>query len=271
MIETLDSNALVNPATNDKSGSPRFGATFIWGKNTMQEQPNPDQVRFYFQNCRIPATDADRVTIYKDMLSLNADVIGLAETCLNSRTQTTRLQVDDDFRRLWPSQKTTFSSANEQKQGRYQRGGTLQILTGKLSSRVVTQGSDDMGRFCWQRLHRSNTHRLTIITAYRVCQTTPQAAGLTSAYYQQWRALSQQGIKFPNPRQSFLADIGALIASHQADGNEIILQLDANTTSNTSEWWDFLETHNLVDLHGIVSSDPFPNSFASGTTKIDYI
>jgi hypothetical protein len=97
MIETLDSNALVDPATSDKSRSPRFGATFIWG-DTMQEQPNPDHVRFYFQNCRIPATDADRVTIYKDMLSLNADVIGLAETCLNSRTQITQLQVDDDFK-----------------------------------------------------------------------------------------------------------------------------------------------------------------------------
>jgi hypothetical protein len=60
--------------------------------------PTPTKSDFtYFQNCRIPATDADRVTTYKDMLSLNADVIGLAETCLNSRTQITRMQVNDDF------------------------------------------------------------------------------------------------------------------------------------------------------------------------------
>jgi hypothetical protein len=130
-----------------------------------------------------------------------------------------------------------------------------------------------MGRYCWQRLHMSNTQRMTINTAYRVCQTTSQAAGLTSAYYQQWRALTKLGIKHPNPRKSlFLEDLGTFIASHQADGNEILLQLNANTTNTTQEWWEFLESHDLVDLvHGIVSSDPFPNSFASGTTKIDYI
>jgi hypothetical protein len=34
--------------------------------------------------------------MYKDMLSLNADVIGLAETHLNSRHTSTRNVVDDD-------------------------------------------------------------------------------------------------------------------------------------------------------------------------------
>ena len=47
------------------------------------------------------------------MLSLNADVIGLSETHLNSRHTTTRNIVDDDFRRLWHNHKTIYSASNE--------------------------------------------------------------------------------------------------------------------------------------------------------------
>ena len=269
MIGQSDRNVDVE-STNNDNRSPHLGATYTWG-DAMIAQPNTNHVRFYFQNCRIPATDTARVTLYKDILTLNADVIGLAETCLNSSYQQTRLQVDDDLKRMWHSHKTIYAAANEQKQGRHQRGGTLQIITGKLASRVISQGHDTMGRFCWQRLHMSNTQRLTIVTAYRVCQATSQAAGLTSAFYQQWRALTAQGIHKPDPRRSFLVDLGKFLAEKQAEGDEIILQLDANTVSTDTEWRNFLTSHNLVDLHGIISADPFPNSYATGSTKIDYI
>ena len=227
MTEPSDSNFDADSG-DDVNWSPQINATHTWG-DSMTEHPHQQHIRLFFQNCRIPVPDPARVTMYKDMLSLNADVIGLAETCLNSGNTQTRNQVYDDFKRLWNSHKTTFSAANEHKQGRYQRGGTLQIITGKLSSRVTTQGTDDMGRFCWQRLHMSNTQQITIITAYRVCQETPTTAGITSAFYQQWRALTKLGQARPNPRKAFLQDLGLLIDKHQAEGDEIILQLDANT------------------------------------------
>jgi hypothetical protein len=88
-----------------------------------------------------------------------------------------------------------------------------------------------MGRYCWQRLYLNNTQRLTILTAYRVCQTTPQTAGQTSAFYQQWRALAAQGDPNPNPRRSFLESLGTHITQMQEEGDEIILQLDANTVA----------------------------------------
>jgi hypothetical protein len=109
--------------------------------------------------------------------SLNADVIGFAETCLNSSNMDTRNQVYDNFQRMWHSQKITFSAAHEHTKGRYQRGGTLQLTTGKLSSCVTSQGSNTMGRFCWQQLHMSNTKQITIITAYCVCQEQSESAG----------------------------------------------------------------------------------------------
>jgi hypothetical protein len=126
MTEPSDSN--FDDRIDDVNWSPLFDATYTWG-DSMTEYPHKQHIRFFFQNCCIPATDPARVTLYKDMLSLNADVIGLAETCLNSHDTQTRNQVYDDFKRLWNSHKTTFS--NQHKQGRYQRGGTLQITTGK--------------------------------------------------------------------------------------------------------------------------------------------
>jgi hypothetical protein len=96
MLGPSDSNACVDPGTDDASRSPKFGATYIWG-DSMSERPQPTHVRFYFQNCRIQATDAARVTMYKDMLSLNADVIGLAETHLNSRHIMSLMMIFDDY------------------------------------------------------------------------------------------------------------------------------------------------------------------------------
>ena len=142
-------------------------------------------------------------------------------------------------RRVAPS---IFSAANEKRKVRYQSGGTLQILTSKLSNRLVSQGSDSMGRYCWQCLYLTSTQRITIITAYRVCQTNSQSAGQTSAFYQQWRALAEQGITHPNPRRSFLESIGTLLTQMQAEGDEILLQLDANTASTDHEWATFLST-----------------------------
>jgi exonuclease III len=272
MIGPSDSNACVDSYTDDASRSPKkFGATYIWG-DSMKERPHNTHVRFYFQNCRIQATDAARVTMYKDMLSLNADVIGLAETHLNSRHTPTRNAIDDDFRRLWHSHKTTYSASNEHLATRSINGGTLQTTTGKLASRITAQGANDMGRFCWQRFHTSDTQQMTIITAYRVCQHSPEDAGETSAYMQQWRALQTIGNEHPNPRAAFLVqDLALFIDTKQREGDEILLQLDANTVSENDEWSIFLAARQLVDLHCIVSSDPFSQSFASGSTKTDYM
>jgi hypothetical protein len=128
-----------------------------------------------------------------------------------------------------------------------------------------------MGRFCWQQLHMSNTKQITIITAYRVCQEQSESAGPTSAYWQQWRALTTLGQVKPNPRKTFLLNLGIFINKQQAEGDKILLQLDANTVITNQVWTAFLERRHLVDLHGIISTDPFPNSHSSGKTKIDYI
>jgi hypothetical protein len=88
---------------------------------------------------------------------------------------------------------------------------------------------------------------------------------------QQWRALQILGEAHPNPRAAFLQDLALFIDTKETEGDEILLQLDANTVSDNEEWSTFLAARQLVDLHCIVSSAPFSQSFASGSTKIDYM
>jgi hypothetical protein len=51
----------------------------------MTERPHNTHVALLLLSKLLYIGLAARVTMYKDMLSLNADVIGLAETHLNSR------------------------------------------------------------------------------------------------------------------------------------------------------------------------------------------
>ena len=78
MTEPSDSNFDVD-SVDDVNWSQLFNATHTWG-DSMTEYPHKQHIRFFLQNCRIPVPDPARVTMYKDMLSLNADVIGLAKT-----------------------------------------------------------------------------------------------------------------------------------------------------------------------------------------------
>lgn len=90
---------------------------------------------------------------------------------------------------------------------------------------------------------------------------------------QQWRALQTLGeAPHPNPsRAAFLHNLALFIETKQSKGDKIQLQLNANTVRDNDELSNFLTALHLVDLHCIVSSGPFSQSFASGSIKIDYM
>ena len=206
------------------------------------------------------------------MLSLNADVMGLAETCLNLGNTQTRNQVYDDFKRLWNSHKTTFLQ-----QMSIIKAGTNAEEHFKFPRENYLVGSPHRELMTWANSAGSDSTRLipnnSLLSPRTGCVRKPRQQLVLRQHFtnKQWRALTKLGQIRPNPRKAFLQDLGLLIDKHQAEGDEIILQLDANTVFNNQEWTDFLESRHLTDLHGVISSDPFPNSFASGTTKIDYM
>jgi hypothetical protein len=70
----------------------------------------------------------------------------------------------------------------------YQPGGTFTAVSGNLTSRVVNKGTDPFGLGRWSFINHQGKESklLTIITAYRVCKTTPSSVGEKRAFKQQF-------------------------------------------------------------------------------------
>ncbi|KAL7519229.1 hypothetical protein ACHAWF_000218, partial [Thalassiosira exigua] len=170
---------------------------------------------------------------------------------------------------------TEFSSAASQYDQKYQPGGNALTILGNLVGRRSDSGADDQGRFCWYTLRGRRDEGVCIISAYRVCQTTPSQAGATSAFMQQYTHLRKEGQSKPNPRRQTLQDLLQLIREKRAEGYRPVLMMDANgdylaEKDPDIELRQFLEDANLMD--------PYYEKFGSqartylhGSKRLDYI
>lgn len=147
-------------------------------------------------------------------------------------------------------------------------------MHGKTTGRIAKSGADPWGRFCWTQLRGRRDEGITIICAYRVCQST-QTAGPYTAYQQQYTLKRDAGVVAPNPRQQLLTDLTTLIENQRSKGYCPILLMDANgdykaATNQDKALERFLEDNNLIDPY----SDKFqsnPCTYAYGMSRIDYI
>ena len=80
----------------------------------------------------------------------------------------------------------------------YLPGGALISTLGKCAGRVIASGSDDMGRWAWQKLVGKGGKTIQIISAYQVSQKS--MPGPTTAYTQQYKMLQDKDHSDPHPR-----------------------------------------------------------------------
>ena len=108
-------------------------------------------LRFAYQNIRGIANS--RGLILPDEIdaleSLHIDVMGMSETNRpwhpDQRSSYSQM-MDMRFR----SSRTIYSAApSHDRSLTYQPGGNLLTINGRTTGRVITQGSDPLGRFCW--------------------------------------------------------------------------------------------------------------------------
>ena len=180
---------------------------------------------------------------------------------------------------LWPmGAKTTFSSAPwEHGDSQYQAGGTLLCTHGPHIGRVVDQGSDPFGRFCWQKLQGSRGEGVVFFSGYRVCHNLEDNPGPFTQFHQERTGLRTTGIKNPVPRKQFFKDILSLIDSFRAEGFRPVLMMDANedwvARSHPREHDALLKFMRDAQL-----IDPFfekfqyaPRTYVDGRHRLDYI
>ena len=229
-------------------------------------------VRIVFQNCNTLSKDHFTRFSYLNRLKLlEPHIFGLAETNLNWSHFPTKTSVYSSLKARWPQLRVTTSHL----EGAFpscpstQAGGCLQLTSGRTSGRVQGSFSDLMGRWCSQTLQGASNHLITIITAYRVCQTA--RSGLLTAYEQQRRHLiTQTNALHPNPRQSMLRDLQSYIQSLLSETHHILLMWDANSTLHDPDIQAFMTSCRLHNLQSRCESAIPINTSARGR-HIDFL
>jgi hypothetical protein len=154
-----------------------------------------------------------------------------------------------------------------------------------------------LGRWSYMMLTGKGNRKVVIVTAYRVCSATVGTSGDCTAYMQQFRSLlaynndNKITNTIPKPNQQFVLDLQAWIEMLQADGASIILSLDANEDTLTTEpiyhplpyqegrfidappHNDHLSSLNitcgLVDTLSHLHPPPYPSTYHRGTNRLD--
>ena len=113
-----------------------------------------------------------------------------------------------------------------------------------------------------------------IISTYSASQTYPSAAGYTTAFMQQYRALLKENVSNPKPRTHMLIDLETFITNWTTQHTlpSVILMMDANGDSSDTHLQNFIANtalHDVVEHHSphLINQSTYRN----GTKIIDLI
>ena len=154
-------------------------------------------------------------------------------------------------------------------------GGTglivLQNTIGRL--RPKGHGGDNMGRWSYVQLQRTNNRILTVVSIYQVCQSPTNKIGGT-AWHQQRRALDQQQRNDEHPRDAFMKDLKRLLKTLKNQSHDLIVGGDWNDAilNTRSKLLSLCTELGLVDpwLHFHPNHDKFA-THERGSDRIDSI
>ena len=153
----------------------------------------------------------------------------------------------------------------------YKPGGTLLLAQGDIIGRIKERGNDPLGRWTWMKFIGREKRLITVISAYQVCKRPTHATG-TTAFHQQASLLRQKGIVQPNPRKFFHRDLTEFIRLCKSRNELLILAGDFNEPiTEQSSIARIAAKHQLVDIMFQRRPHcPEPNTYARGSTRIDY-
>ena len=277
-------------AHNRTSGDPPSLDTLAWG-DLMQR--DSQYCRICFQNVG-GITDKIDAILGQRIKVLKINILGLAETNVNWDFRDSKHEFVSRIRPFFQATTFDFSNSCVQFQTAYQPGGTATITSGRWSSQSthhhhqtttpaarstrtkIPADPDGKGRWSALTINGRGGRKVTLITAYRVCDQSFASAGVYTAFRQQYLLednISPEGQ--PNqPRVKFLQDMAKFISTLRSAGHDIILMIDANesTTQRNSKLRGWLSDMDLIDpitiRHG---PNDQPASVPTGSTRIDYI
>jgi hypothetical protein len=232
--------------------------------------------------------------------SIGTGVICLPETNANWSNSSNHTVLKSTIKQLWRHSAIQTSHTSENFYSNYQPGGTVTLVTDNWTSRIIERGTDPfgLGRWSFFTLRGSQHRKITIVTGYRVCNSSPSTAGVKTAYMQQYRSISAKlrSTKTPakpNPHRQFILDLQAWLEHLIADGHQIILAMDSNEelqssvgsfqnlpynpegvtqcTQHDGHLSTLVRTCGLLDILTIHHTGNPPPTYNRGKQRLDYI
>lgn len=244
-----------------------------WGDELHPKEPNT--LRIYCQNAnglRLDSRGGEFATICNIAHEVQADITAITEHNLDTSKFIVRKICHDTRSSTHPQSSLTMGSSSIEMVNHYKPGGTLTMSSGKISARLLTTGSDAMGRWTYQTFSGKRQTNVTIVTAYQVCNKNVNQRGRFTAAAQQESILRQRGETNPNPRKHFRTDLTTFLQQRRHDGDELILIGDFNEAlgdepDGISKLCGTLE---MVDLMYSLHESRQISTYARGRKRLDY-
>ena len=254
-----------------------------WGDIMLPIQ-DPQQyryTRFIFQNINGIKPDKDfehAEYLGSQIAQSGASFIGFAETNIDWNKPVSREKIFNKIRSHTGPLTMATKSSIRSTESEYQPGGTCTMAFGPWRSRCQRDcDNSGMGRWTILKVQGRHDRKLAVITAYRVCQQRIEQATGKKAFTQQWSIMRDiLKIQNPDPRKQLLTDLSIELSRLRKEGYEILLQIDANesTDSVNSALHTFMRNNKLLDLHLFRHQSfetPTPATYDRGRRKIDFM
>ena len=219
-----------------------------WG-DPIPKQKETGKVRFAFQNINglpVNSQAAKHKNIQHILEELQIDYYGMSEVNLNFPKINRRQQWKDRF----PGKFHSYSTNNEHSNSKAKRlfGGNGCILSNQLTNRVIKSGADEtgLGRWVWTLIQGKQGIRLRIITGYRPVTDRGNNANTVFSQHEKYFHDNKQ---IRDPRKAFLEDLEQDVKTWMDNGEQIILGLDLNEDTWSSNSAILIETWGLMNAH----------------------
>jgi hypothetical protein len=210
----------------------------------------------------------------EEMKRMDVDITCLYEINLDTHKSRVKKLLYENANQIFDYSRLSIASSAIPSDNEFKPGGTLLLSQGNVTGRFLEKGSDHMGRWTYQTFLCKSNRRLTIISAYQVCEQSIRVNSKVktlTATAQQTSELRQQG-RTVTPRQAFVKDLKQFIKTKTTGENGILILGDFNEALGITldGMTKLISDLNLVDLTYQELGDDNFNTYIQGTERLDY-
>jgi len=250
--------------------------------NILEETPNQDTTRIYFQNLNGLSwtQDGGRWPYICDAMDcIQADIACFCETNTDTNQYKIRTAMEAICQKTFSQSRLIMSASKYKTTTAYKPGGTALLACNSITATIKSHSRDRMGRWTSITLQTKSDSNIRIIVAYQVCENANPGSGTASAQ-QRAQIIEESGqndegsSRRHTPRQAFITELQSFIQQSQSLNEQIIVIGDFNEEidSQNSGIGQLAQNCELADLMSIrLGSPKVPATYQRGPRRLDYV